>query len=235
MKRFGAHDGGCPYMAPGRGCEMKIPEPIRRFFRRFAISNLMNYIVFGMATVYILDLLLPINLYGMLYLDRSMVLSGQIWRLLTFTILPPNSSLIFILLSLYLYWMIGIVLENQWGTVKFNMFYWTGVLGNIIAAMISGGATNHFLNLSLFLAFAVMNPDFQLTLFFFLPVKMKYLAMLDAALYLYYFITGGLSTKLMIIFALLNLFLFLGGDIINTIRREKQYWKTRRNFRKNMR
>jgi hypothetical protein len=80
-----------------------------------------------------------------------------------------------------------------------------------------------------------MNPDFQLTLFFFLPVKMKYLAMLDAALYLYYFITGGLSTKLMIIFALLNLFLFLGGDIINTIRREKQYWKTRRNFRKNMR
>ena len=57
----------------------------------------------------------------------------------------------------------------------------------------------------------------------------------DAALYLYYFIVGGASTRVTIVLCLLNVFLFLGGDIINTIRRESRYWKTRYNFRKAMR
>ena len=72
-------------------------------------------------------------------------------------------------------------------------------------------------------------------LFMFLPIKMKYLALADAALYLYYFIVGGASTRVTIVLCLLNVFLFLGGDIINTIRRESRYWKTRYNFRKAMR
>ena len=80
-----------------------------------------------------------------------------------------------------------------------------------------------------------MNPNFELMLFFLLPVKVKYLALLDAVFYVYRFIVGGAVERWMILFSLLNLLLFLGGDLINTIRREKQYWKTRWNFRKNMR
>ena len=91
------------------------------------------------------------------------------------------------------------------------------------------------LNLSLFFAYAALYPDEQVLLFMFLPIKMKYLALADAALYLYYFIVGGASTRVTIVLCLLNVFLFLGGDIINTIRRESRYWKTRYNFRKAMR
>lgn len=214
---------------------MRMPNGLERILRKFAISNLMWYIVVAMGAVFVLDMVLPIDLYGMLMLTRDGVLRGQIWRLLSFVVLPPNYSLIWIIFSLYLYWMIGTVLENQWGTYKFNLYYWMGVIGNIIACMITGYATNSFLNLSLYLAFAIMNPNFELMLFFLLPVKVKYLALLDAAFYVYRFIVGGAIERWMIVFSLLNLVLFLGGDMINTIRHEKQYWKTRWNFRKNMR
>ena len=82
---------------------------------------------------------------------------------------------------------------------------------------------------------AALYPDEQVLLFMILPIKMKYLALVDAALYLYYFIVGTASTRITIVLCLLNVALFLGGDIINTIRRESRYWKTRYNFRKAMR
>ena len=148
---------------------------------------------------------------------------------------PPSSSPIFILFALYFYYMIGLGLENQWGKVRFNLYYAVGMLGSIIAALITGYGSNMFLNLSLFFAYAALYPDEQVLLFMFLPIKMKYLALADAALYLYYFIVGGASTRVTIVLCLLNVFLFLGGDIINTIRRESRYWKTRYNFRKAMR
>ena len=109
------------------------------------------------------------------------------------------------------------------------------VIGLVIAALITGYGSNMFLNLSLFFAYAALYPDEQVLLFMFLPIKMKYLALADAALYLYYFIVGGAATRVTIVLCLLNVFLFLGGDIINTIRRESRYWKTRYNFRKAMR
>ena len=95
--------------------------------------------------------------------------------------------------------------------------------------------SNTYLNLSLFLAFASMFPDYQILLFFILPVKMKYLALLDAVLYVFLFITGTWSTRVTILLCLANVFLFVGGDFINTIRRESSYWKTRYHFRRAMR
>lgn len=209
---------------------------IRRFLNRISIPNLMTYVVISMGAVFVLDLIAPMmNVSGMLALSRSAVLRGQIWRLVTFIFLPPNSSVIWILFSLYFYWMIGTALESTWGSAKFTLFYLIGLIGNVIAAMIGGYADNTFLNLSLFLAFAALNPNYQLMIFMIIPVKIKYLALLDAALYLYAFIVGGWSTKLMILLSLANLILFLGGDIMNTIRQESRYWKTRRNFRRAMR
>ena len=75
----------------------------------------------------------------------------------------------------------------------------------------------------------------EILLFMILPIKMKYLALLDAALYTYEFIVGSASTRVTIVLCLLNVLLFLGGDLIQTIRRESRYWKTRRNFRNAMR
>lgn len=215
---------------------MKLSFNLERKLRRFTIHNLMNYVVGAMALIFVIDLVMPtVNLYGMLSLRRDLVLQGQVWRLLTFALLPPDTSLLWIIFSLYFYWMIGTTLENQWGSFKFNLFYWVGILGNILSAFITGYADNTFLNLSLFFAFAALMPDYQVMVFFILPVKVKYLALLDLALYTYSFIVGGFSVRMMIVFSLLNIILFLGGDIVNYVRRDSKYWKTRRNFRKAMR
>lgn len=158
---------------------------------------------------------------------------GQIWRLVTFVFVPPSSSPIFILFALYFYYMSASA-GKPWGKVKFNVLF-SRHARSIIAALITGYADNTFLNLSLFFAYAALYPDEQVLLFMILPIKMKYLALVDAALYLYYFIVGTASTRITIVLCLLNVALFLGGDIINTIRRESRYWKTRYNFRKAMR
>ena len=206
--------------------------------RRYAISDLMKYIVIGQGIVFALMYIWPTlgyRLYSLIALTRTGLMCGQIWRLVTFVFVPPSSSPIFILFALYFYYMIGIGLENQWGKVKFNLYYLVGMLGSIIAALITSYADNTFLNLSLFFAYAALYPDEQVLLFMILPIKMKYLALADAALYLYYFIVGTASTRITIVLCLLNVVLFLGGYILNTIRRESKYWKTRYNFRKAMR
>ena len=222
-------------------CRLKdnrIHFDLERKLRRYAISDLMKYIVIGQGIVFALLYIWPTlgyQLYSLITLTRTGLMRGQIWRLVTFVFVPPSSSPIFILFALYFYYMIGVGLENQWGKVKFNLYYLVGMLGSIIAALITGYADNTFLNLSLFFAYAALYPDEQVLLFMILPIKMKYLALVDAVLFLYYFSVGTSSTRITIVLCLLNFALVLGGDIINTIHRESRYWKTRYNFRKAMR
>ena len=211
---------------------------LERKLRRYTIPNLMKYITIGQGLVYILMYVWPTLGYtvrSMISLSRSAILRGQIWRLVTFVFDPPSSSPIFVLFALYFYYMIGTGLELRWGKVRFNLYYGVGMLCAVIACLLTGYADNTYLNLSLFLAYAAMFPNEEVYLFGILPLKMKILALIDVLLYLRAFIVGGASARVTIVLCLLNVFLFLGGDLIQTIRRESQYWKTRRNFRRVMR
>ena len=137
---------------------MKLLDRWSYKYGRYAIENLMIYIVIGMAIVFASDfLLLPqigVSLSSLLAFDRAAILSGQIWRIVTFIFIPPDSSMLFILFSLYFYWLTGGGLESAWGAFKFNIYYLVGILGTIIAGMLTGYATNYYLNMSLFFAFA---------------------------------------------------------------------------------
>ena len=209
---------------------------LNRWLNKLSIPNLMTYVVVSMAAVFVLDSMMPgWNLWGKLALTRSGLMRGEIWRLVTFAFLPPNTSIVWIIFSLYFYWMIGSALENAWGSARFTLFYLIGMIGNIIAALLTGYADNSYLNMSLYFAFAAMNPNFQLLIFFIIPVKIKYLALINAAMYLLSFIFGGWSARVMILLSLANVILFMGGDILNTFRQEMKYYKTRRNFRRAMR
>lgn len=210
-------------------------DKVEKRLRWLRVPNLMNIIVGGMALVWLLDWLPGVNLSGMLSLNMAQVARGQIWRLVTFVFLPPSGSILTLVLGLYFYWMIGSSLERQWGAQRFTLFYLVGMVGVILAACITGYGTNAFLNLSMFFAFAAMWPDFQVMLFFLLPIKIKYLALLDAALYIWQLIVGGWSTRLVILFSLLNVILFMGGPMVARLRQDSKYWKTRRNFRNAMR
>ena len=216
----------------------RINYDLERKLRRYSISDLMKYIVIGQGIVYLLLYIWPslgYQVYSMITLSRSALLRGEIWRLITFIFVPQVSSPIFAFFMLYFYYMIGMGLESRWGKVKFNLYYAIGMLAAVIACLLTGHADNTYLNLSLFFAYAAMFPNEEVLLFMILPVKMKYLALVDALIYLRAFIVGPNSARVTIILCLANVFLFLGGDLIHTIRRESQYWKTRRNFRKVMR
>lgn len=208
----------------------------RRWIGKISIPNLMTYVVGAMAAVFVVQMLVPsVNLYGKLTLTRTGLARGELWRLATFAFLPPNSSAVWIIFSLYFYWMIGSALETAWGSSRFTLFYLVGMLGSIISACIAGYSDNTFLNLSLFLAYAALYPNQQLMIFFILPIKVKYLALADVALYTVMFVIGSWADRLTIIFSLINVILFMGGDILNAFRQEARYFKTRRNFKKAMR
>lgn len=165
---------------------------LERKFGRFAIPNLMNYIIILYIVGFALNLLVPTFYYQYLSLDAEAILHGQVWRLVTFLMQPPSSGVLFMAFALYLYYMIGHHLEYAWGTFRFNLYFFTGVLFHILAALITFFVTGisfplgtAYLNLSLFFAFAALYPDVQFLLFMVIPVKVKYLAWLDAAYFGY--------------------------------------------------
>ena len=211
-------------------------DKVERKMRWFAVPNLMMLLSGLMLAVFLLEIALPEEAVSQyLWLDWNAVRAGQLWRVLSFLILPPASSPFFLLFSLYFFCLMGNGLESQWGTSKFTLFYTVGALGTIIGSLFTGFATNQYLNLSLFLAFAAIYPNYTVMVFFILPVKVKYLALLDVLLYLYLFFQIGWPERVALLLSLANVLLFFSPDIFRHIRDYFAYRKTRQNFRRNMR
>ena len=166
----------------------------------------------------------------MLYPAR--VLKGEVWRIFTFAFIPEDTSIIFILFSLYINYFLGTSLERAWGAFKFNVYYFAGFIGIIIGAFATGiPMDNYYLNLSLFFAFAKMFPDFELMIFFVLPVKVKYLAWISWGFFLLSFIGGTMGTKISILLAVANYFLFFGKSIVSHRKSTAQATVRRRAYR----
>jgi len=179
----------------------------------------MTYIVGGMAIFFIASFTFPLGYYVFTF-DFVAIMQGEFWRVLTFIFLPPNMSMIFIIFALYFYWLIGTALEREWGAFKFNVFYLCGMIGTIIAGLITGFATNFYLNLSLFLAFAILFPNFEIMIFFILPVKIKWLAYLNIAFLLFMLFFDSWPGRVALLVSISNVVLFFGKDFIDRI---KQY------------
>ncbi len=151
-----------------------------RKYSKYAIKNLMVYIIILYAVGFVFEVFAPGVYSAYLSLDFSKIFAGQVWRIVTFIIQPPSTSIIFVFFSLYFYYLIGTVLENIWGSFKFNVYFFSGVLLNIVAALIiylifgiSFNMSTHYINLALFMAFAMEQPDMEVLLFFIIPIKIK--------------------------------------------------------------
>lgn len=198
---------------------MRLIDKLERKHPNFGITNLMMHISILTALVYAMHYLFGSNIIGYLYLERTAVMSGQIWRLISFVLIPASSSPISFLISVFFYYYLGTALEATWGTFKFNVYYVTCMLGTIIAAFLFGGYyTGYYINLSVFLAFAYLYPNQEVLLFYILPIKVKYLAYLDIALLVFEFLSGGITAKISVIASLSGLLLFFGSDIYRRIK-----------------
>ena len=224
----------------------KLYDAVQRFCARhprFGIPNLMLYIVAGNVIVYLLMMFTQANdanALAFLTLNTSAVLKGELWRIITYVFVPTSSGIFWLLISLYFYYWIGSTLERQWGTAKFNLYYFSGmlltVLGAVLASLITGNyyltvAGTNYVNLSMFFAFAVLFPNAQVLLFFIIPVKMKWLAYLDGALFAFDIISavgqhnwGGVVLPIV---ALLNFAVFIWPEV-HYLRQRTQYQASRK-------
>lgn len=159
-------------------------------------------------------------------------MQGQIWRLISFIIMPPETSIFFIIFALYMFYIFGKSLEDHWGSFKLNIYYLIGILGTIIGGFITGSTTNLYLNLSIFLAFAVIYPDYKILIFFILPVKVKYLAYIDAGFFILSLILFPNDYKLACVFSIVNFLIFFGPDFIKKLKNKQSYRSVQKNFKK---
>lgn len=210
----------------------KLLDKLERKFSKYAIRNLSLYLIICYCIGYLLSLLnnfFPILDFVSLNPDK--IMHGQVWRIVTWVLIPPSRFDLFTIIMLYFYYSIGNSLERTWGEFRYNVYIFSGMLFSLIGAMglyfiyvfmlgqdpynvgliISASFSTYYINLSIFLAFAAVYPDMQVLLFFIIPVKMKWMAILDVVYLGYLFITNSMGVRIAIVMSLLNFLLFFFG------------------------
>jgi hypothetical protein len=196
---------------------MSLINSLENRYGRHAIPGLVAIIAWFQVAVWILIKLRP-GFEQMLWLDPAMVMKGEVWRLLTWVFIPTTQSPLWLIFAVYLMMMFSEGLDQAWGPFKVNLYVFGGVIFMIIGAMFfNSPPIGLTLYTSIFLAFAAIAPNFELMLFFILPVKIKWLAALTGAGLLLNFIASP-AARLPIIFSLLNFFIAFGPQFVRWLR-----------------
>ena len=197
------------------------------------VEGLIRYIVGGNLLVFMLDLFTHGMSTNWLTFVPTYIFQGQVWRLITFIFIPMSfGPLGFILTTVFTYYM-GVRLENAWGSARFTIYYGLGVILNIIVGLLLPlinpmyllvqTAGMNYLHLSLFLAYATLYPDLTVLAAFFIPIRLKWLALLDAALFAYeillYLSYGQFAMALLPVIAIFNYFIFFWDDLMEVLGR----------------
>lgn len=202
---------------------------IDRFCRKhpnFGIPHLMKYVAIANVAFWLLGAVNPV-LMSYLSFDPGLVLRGQIWRVITFALYPPSTGLL-AFIAVYFYYWIGTTLEQYWGTPKFTIYFFSGILLTLLYGFLIHFLTKlpvrlnaEYVYLSMFFSFAAMFPDMQVLLFFVIPIKMKWLALVNAAFFLVSILTTSFPENLLPVVAVLNFFVFCGGELLRGLPRRQ--------------
>jgi hypothetical protein len=196
----------------------RILARLERSLGRFTLENLTLVLIGTQTAALVLSLSKP-AFANMLVLDPDAVRAGQYWRLFTFLFLPPSFSLIWAFFGLYWLYLIGTQLEGHWGAFRYQIFWLLGTVITASGAMLFDvPADNRYLLMSLFLAFATLWPDYQILVMFILPLRVKWLAVLDAVLLVWAIASADGFAKVMPLLAVSNYLLFFGGSLLNLAR-----------------
>lgn len=220
---------------------------LRNRFERFCykhrdkgIPNLMLYITVGSAIVYLLTQIGALDLFSILCFNKTLILRGQVWRLFTYVFTEMAGSTSFLtLIFLYFFYMLGRHVELSMGTLRFNLFYFSGVILMDVFAMIFSPVIPdtiasaeqytyllntipvyynmaYYLHLSLLLTFATAHPDSQFMIFFIIPIKAWIMGLIYATLIaIDVFTINIFPHNLFPLVGLLNYLLFAGKDVRN--------------------
>ena len=167
-------------------------DKLEKKFGKYAIPNLMYYIIVLYGIGFVLYMVNPQFFFTYLSMNPEAIMHGQVWRLVTFIMQPESSNIFMTLLILYVYFLIGNQLEMVLGTFRFNFFYFSGIFLHILAAMLMYFAMGISLpigilqlNMSMFLTYATLFPDVEFRIWFTIPIKGKWLAWAEMAFLLF--------------------------------------------------
>lgn len=191
---------------------------LERRYGRYAPGNLTYILVAIQAFVFVLNLVRP-GFTDILALDADKVMHGQVWRLVTYLAIPPSDSPVWVIFALYWLYTMGTALEAEWGAFRYAFYWLVGMVGTTVFAFgLHIPATNAYLLMSLFLAFATLWPEYRLMVLFIIPVPVKWLALLDGAALL--FMVGTLDgfTRVLPLIAVANYLLFFLPTLVAVLR-----------------
>lgn len=195
-------------------------DKLERKYGNYGLEGLMRYISLLMLSVFILNKsnLLP---YYKLYLNIGAIMHGEVWRIFTFLLIPQSSNILFLIFELSILVMCADGLEAEWGTFKLTVYYFCGAIANILMACIVPEIQlgSNYIYLSLFLGFATLYPDYEILIFFILPVKMKYIAFLSGAWIIYVIALSPIYMKIAMALSVGNYILFFWKEAFNTMKR----------------
>lgn len=198
---------------------MKLLNSLERKFGNLAITNLTYYLIIGQVMVFVLLSINP-NVMQFFALNGNLVIKGEWWRIITFLFFPLSFSPIFAAFIWYLNYIFGTALEHIWGSFRFTLYFFIGYIFTIVSSFVFPKLlfSNGYIFASFFFAYAYLNPDFMLNIFFVIPIKIKWLAYLSWAGILIAIFTGSHETKILSLISVGNFLLFFGEDIVKSHR-----------------
>jgi hypothetical protein len=204
---------------------MRFLDRLERKFGRYAVPNATVFLIAGQTIFYVFLLSGKVD-RGLAILTADLLREGELWRLVTFLFNPPLTSPIFAFFAWYLFYFMGTALEEHWGNFRYNAYLLTGFLTTVAVSFLVPAypVSNAYIGASVFLAFAFLYPDFVLRLFFILPVRIKWLALLTWAGFGYTLLVGQWHTRLMVLASLCTFLLFFGRDLRRT-RGARRAWR----------
>jgi membrane associated rhomboid family serine protease len=192
---------------------------LERLARPLAVPHLFSGIVIGQVFFYLVTLLGIFNPERLFFAWNAVLADGEWWRILTFAISPPDIHWVWFAFAVMFLWSIGNALEEEWGTLRLNLFLLLGAAFTLGAALLTPTRVvgSGFIAGSLFLAFAYLNPNYVIHLYLILPVKVKWLAAITLFFYTYNFAVGDLPTRVSVIASLGNCLVFLGPQMLRDL------------------
>lgn len=224
---------------------MKLINKMEQKFGRYAVHNLTMYIIITYVAGYLLNYLAPEALSYCL-LEPALILQGQVWRLVSWLLIPPGALDIFTIIMLFFYYSIGTTLEQTWGAFRYNLYIFGGIILSVIGAFVlygillltgsngillleGGSFSTYFISMSIFLGFAAAYPNMQVLLYFIIPLKIKWLALVDIVYLVWQMAGSGWVTRACIICSLMNFIIFFLATR-NTSRISPRQVKRRRTY-----
>lgn len=227
-------------------------------FGKYAIPNLSLYLIIGYAIGFILEMFDKTGaIISLMTLEPGMIIHGQIWRVFSWLLIPPDrSNIFFVVIMLLFYYNIGNTLEKVWGVYRYNVYLFSGFIYTLVGAfimyfvllamgingtgLIGAFFTTYYVNMSIFLAFAATFPSMEVMLMFIIPIKVKYLGIVYAVMivfealqYASYSLAMGIIKFVVILCSLLNFIVFFVRGR-GKIRLSKEQVKMRSEYRTKM-